>query len=146
MDEWKRQYSNTDDTRKACEWLWENFDAEGFSVHICAYRYQEELTKVFMSANLMNGFLQHLNALKKYGFGSIILLGDDVKSEIHGVFIVRGSELPKEMTESAEYHVYDFRKANIEDDAEKQYIEDILCWDGTFNGNPLKFNQGKVFK
>ena len=142
LDEWKVVYSNTDNTRDACAWLWKNLDQEGFSVHVCSYKYQSELTKTFMSSNLMGGFLQRLESLRKYGMGSLVLLGDNDKSEIHGCFIVRGKELPEEVTGSPDYHVYDFRKIDPSNEADRVLAEDLFCWEGTFNGNPLKYNQG----
>jgi len=99
-----------------------------------------------MALNLMGGVIQRLESLRKYGFGTLLLFGDNEKRAIVGGYIIRGKELPPEMSESVDFDVFDFRKVNLDDASDKKYFEDILCWEGDFNGNPLKFNQGKVFK
>lgn len=55
MDAWKRVYSNEDTATKAIPWFWENFDAENYSIWYGEYKYANELTKVFMSCNLITG-------------------------------------------------------------------------------------------
>lgn len=53
LEEWKRQYSNLD-TRGAngsLAWFYEKFDKEGFSIWRVDFKYNEELTQVFMSSN-----------------------------------------------------------------------------------------------
>jgi hypothetical protein len=60
LDEWKRQYSNLDTVGEgsACEWLWKNFDAEGYKWYWCKGKYAKEQTKAWQAANLLGGFLQ----------------------------------------------------------------------------------------
>lgn len=41
LDEWKRQYSNTDTRTEALPWLYENFDAEGYSLWKMDFKYNE---------------------------------------------------------------------------------------------------------
>ena len=55
LDDWKRKYSN-EDTPAALSWFWENFKPEEYSIWRCDYKYNEELTQVFMSANLIGMF------------------------------------------------------------------------------------------
>lgn len=53
LEEWKRQYSNLD-TRGpngSLAWFYEKFDKEGFSIWRVDFKYNEELTQVFMSSN-----------------------------------------------------------------------------------------------
>ena len=146
IDEWKRVYSNEKDTRTACKWFWEKFDKNGFSLWFAKYKYNNELDVVFKSCNLMGGFIQRLESLRKYGFASLLLFGTDGNLEISGVFIVRGSSLPEEVTGCPDYTSYEFSPVNIDDEADRLKFDDYLCWDGTFGGNPLPFSQGKTFK
>jgi len=146
LEEWKRVYSNEKDTRKACEWFWNKFDREGFSLWFCQYKYSDELDVVFKSCNLMGGFIQRLESLRKYGFGSLLLFGTDGNLDISGVFVVRGSTLPPELTECPDFGSYDFTPLNIDDPNERLKFDDYLCWDGSFGGKALPFNQGKNFK
>ena len=145
IDAWKVEYSNNSDTRKALEWFWQNFDAQGWSVWLCEYKYPKELAKKFMSLNLMGGFLQRLDELRKYGMGTLLLFGEDNNGEIAGAWVVRGAELPAAVTECPDYPSYDFKKVDINDPEQKQLFDNFMAWDGDFKRD-LKFVDGKVFK
>merc|ERR1719354_1449483 len=69
MDEWKRFYSNNDED-DSIKWFWEHFDPEHYSIWRGDYKYNDELTMVFMSCNLMGGMIQRLEKLKKNAFAS----------------------------------------------------------------------------
>jgi len=146
IDEWKRVYSNEKDTRKACQWFWEHHDPKGFSIWYSEYKYNEELDVVFKSCNLMGGFIQRLESLRKYGFGSLLLFGTDGNLEISGVWIVRGTELPEELSGCPDFSSYSFTPLDYTNEADKAKFDDYLCWDGSFGGKSLPFNQGKSFK
>ena len=55
LDGFKRVYSNEDIATKAIPHLWENFDADNYSIWKCEYKYPRDLTLVFMSCNLISG-------------------------------------------------------------------------------------------
>jgi len=140
LDEWKRVYSNEDTRTKAIPWFWENLDKEGYSIHFGEYKYNHELAKLYMTANLVGGFLQRLEKLRKYGFGSILILGQEPDLKISCVFLVRGSELPAEMKECDDSEHYVWTKVTNFDDATKEKVNQYFAWDYP------SFNQGKVFK
>ena len=56
MEEWKRFYSNNDED-DSIKWFWEHFDPEHYSIWRGDYKYNDELTMVFMSCNLIGGEL-----------------------------------------------------------------------------------------
>jgi len=140
MDEWKRTYSNNDTRSVAIPWLWENFDKEGYSFYFGDYKYNNELEKIFMTSNLLGGFAQRLDKLRKYGFGSMIILGQEPKLEIQVCFLFRGQEIPNEMKECDDSEHYNWTKANTDDAATRERINQFLAWDMP------NFNQGKIFK
>jgi len=148
MDDWKRTYSNEDTRPVALPWLWQNFDKEGYSIWFCEYKYNKELERVFMSANLIGGFLQRLDKLRKYAFGSMMIFGVDNDMEVAGCWIFRGQDVPAEMSECDDAEHYEWKKANIEDPATRELINDYFAWDSTTNygGKRLEFNQGKIYK
>lgn len=95
LDEWKRVYSNTKEIRKvAAPWLWANFDKEGYSLWVAEYKYNNELEKLFMTCNLVGGFVQRLDPLRKYGFATLLIFGNEPRMEIGGFFLFRGQEVP----------------------------------------------------
>ncbi|OTF70824.1 elongation factor 1-gamma-like protein, partial [Euroglyphus maynei] len=67
MDDFKRFYSNNPED-KSIPYFWEKFDKENYSIWYCEYKYPEELTKVFMSCNLISGMFQRLDRMRKNAF------------------------------------------------------------------------------
>merc|ERR1712007_233888 len=57
MDDFKRFYSNEDEA-KSVPYFWEKFDKENYSIWYGEYKYNSELSKVFMSCNLITGMFQ----------------------------------------------------------------------------------------
>jgi len=127
-------------------WFWENLDTEGYSIWFCDYKYNSELEKTFMTCNLIGGFIQRLDELRKYGFGSLLIFGEEPNLEISGCWLFRGLEVPEEMKECPDSESYTFRKADLSSDADKELIGDYWAWEGKFGGRDKPFNQGKVFK
>jgi elongation factor 1-gamma len=98
----------------------------------------------FMSSNLIGGFFQRLERARKYAFGSMVVLGEDNKSEITGFFMLRGQEVPPEVYEAADYDSYTFVKVNTKDTAIREAYNAIIAWDDKIYGKP--FADGKIFK
>uniref|UniRef100_A0AC35TNJ9 Elongation factor 1-gamma n=1 Tax=Rhabditophanes sp. KR3021 TaxID=114890 RepID=A0AC35TNJ9_9BILA len=146
MDNFKRVYSNEDTATKAIPWLWENFDAENYSVWYGEYKYPEDLTLTFMSCNLINGMFQRLDKMRKHAFGSVCLFGTDNASTISGIWIWRGHELafPLSRDWTVDYESYEWKKLDVTNEADKKTINEYLLWEGDFGGK--KFSQGKIFK
>ena len=144
LEEWKRFYSNNDTRPTAIDWFWQNYDPEGYSIWRVDYKYNDELTLIFMTCNLVNGLFQRMDHLRKYSFGSMIIFGEDRKNEIHGMFIFRGKELPPQMEDVADFDSYTWTRVDIADPKMKELFNDYLAWDGDLEGKA--FNQGKIFK
>lgn len=53
LDDWKRKYSNEETREVALPWFWENFKPEEYSLWKVDYKYNDELSMTFMSANLI---------------------------------------------------------------------------------------------
>lgn len=92
MDDFKRFYSNEEEA-KSIPYFWEKFDPEHYSIWYGEYKYPEELTKVFMSCNLITGMYQRLDKMRKQAFASMCLFGEDNNSSISGIWVWRGQEL-----------------------------------------------------
>eukprot|EP00871_Galdieria_phlegrea_P000221 jgi/Galph1/119/GphlegSOOS_G4857.1 len=150
MNEWKRKYSNTDTRSEALPWFWEHFNPSQCSLWYCKYRYNHELEKTFMSANLVSGWFQRLEPLRKYAFGSILLFGQSGAPgsvEIHGVWLFVGQDIPKDVQEGVDFDAYEFRKLDPQNPQDYALVENFFAWDGDFSSITDKpVNQGKVFK
>jgi len=144
LDEWKRQYSNNDGA-VSIKWFFDNVDREGYSVWFCDFLYNEEQTQLFMTCNLVGGFLQRLDKLRKYGFGSMLIFENpDKYFEISGVWLFRGQDVPAEMSTCDDSILYKWSKADWNSEADRKKITELFNWEGDFEGR--KFAQGKVFK
>jgi len=146
LDEWKRTYSNNDTRTVAVPWFWEHYDPEGYSLYFCHYKFNNELNKLFMTCNLVTGFLQRLDKLRKYGFGTVMIHGKEPSLEISGLWVFRGKEIPPEMSkECDDYELYLWTPVDINNAAQRALVEDYLAWDGDFGGKG-KPTEGKTFK
>jgi len=141
LENWKRFYSNNDTRPTAINWFWDNFDPEGFSIWRVTYKYNSELTLVFMSSNLIGGFFQRLERVRKYAFGSLVVLGEDKKNEITGYFVFRGQGIPQEVQDAADFDSYDFKKADSKDSKVRESFNSFIAWDDVIEGK--KFADGE---
>jgi len=146
LEDWKRAYSNKD-TRGpggAIEWLYENFDKEGYSIWRVDFKYNEELTLTFMSANQIGGFFNRLEASRKYLFGSVGVLGEANNSVISGTFIARGSEIKPVVEAAPDWESYAYERIDLGNAEQKSFFEAALAWDLEIGGK--KWVDGKNFK
>jgi elongation factor 1-gamma len=146
MDEFKRVYSNEDTAEKAIPYFWKNFDKENCSIWFCEYKYPEDLTQVFMTCNLVSGFFQRLDKLRKNAFGSMCVFGENNNNTIAGIWVWRGQELAFQLSTDwqVDYESYSWKKLSPDDESTKQLVNQYFLWEGEHNGK--KFNQGKIFK
>ncbi|XP_055695401.1 elongation factor 1-gamma [Lutzomyia longipalpis] len=145
MDDFKRFYSNEDEA-KSVPYFWEKFDPENYSIWYGEYKYNEELTKVFMSCNLITGMFQRLDKMRKQAFASVCLWGEDNNSTISGVWVWRGKDLAFELSPDwqIDYDCYAWKKLDPSANETKELVKQYFSWTGERDGR--KFNQGKVFK
>jgi len=146
LDDFKRFYSNND-VDKSVPYFWEKFDPENYSIWFGEYKYNKELTKVFMSCNLIAGMYQRLDKMRKNAFASCCLFGEDNNSTISGLWVWRGQDLAFSLSPDwqVDYETYEWKKLDPAAPETKKMIQDYLSWEGT-DKEGRKFNQGKIFK
>lgn len=144
LENWKRFYSNNDTRPTAVDYFWQNFDMTGYSMYRLIYKDNKDLTRVFMSSNLIGGFYQRLEHLRKYAFGSMCVFGEDNDNLIAGMFIFRGPQLPEAVKDVPDYDSYDFERVDTSSDAIRHEWNSYLAWDGVRDGKT--FADGKIFK
>ncbi|GAA6019331.1 hypothetical protein JCM10207_001263 [Rhodosporidiobolus poonsookiae] len=141
LDEWKRQYSNND-TPVAMKWLDENYNPNDYSFVRADYKYNDELTQVFMSSNLCTGLHSRLEASRKYLFGSLNVYGENNNSKIAGVYMYRGSDFASVFDVAPDWESYTFTPLDFK--ADREFIEGVWSWEGKIDGQAVA--DGKVFK
>merc|ERR1711913_216940 len=146
LEEWKRFYSNNDEPESVA-WFWEHFDHENYSIWRGDYKYNDELTMVFMSCNLIGGMFQRLEKLKKNAFASMCLFGQDNDSSISGIWVFKGHELAFELDDNwkVDYSSYSWKKLDSKSDDCKKLVDQYWKWEGA-DEKGRAFNQGKIFK
>jgi len=147
MDEWKRTFSNNDD-EVALKWFWENFDAEHYSIWRGDYKYNDELTLVFMSCNLIGGMFQRLEKLKKNGFASVCLFGENNNSSISGIWVFKGQQCAFDLSEDWQIDSpsYEWKKLDAAAESTKKMVSDYFKMEGAEDDQGRKYADGKIFK
>jgi elongation factor 1-gamma len=147
LDEWKRQYSNND-TPIALKWFWENYNPEEYSLWKVDYKYNDELTQVFMTSNLIGGFFARLEASRKYIFGCASVYGVANDSIIQGAFVIRGQEALPAFDVAPDYESYEFTKLDHTKPEDKEFVNEQWTWEKpiTVGGKEYPWADGKVFK
>ncbi|RPB05799.1 eEF1-gamma domain-containing protein [Choiromyces venosus 120613-1] len=147
LDDWKRKYSNSD-TPEALAWFWENVNLEEYSLWRVNYKYNTDLTQVFMSSNLIGGFFNRLEASRKYIFGSASVYGVSGDSAITGSFVIRGQEAPPAFDVAPDCESYEYIKLDPTNPDDKKFVEDTWSWERpvTVDGKTFDWADGKVFK
>ena len=107
----------------------------------CDFKYNDELTLVFMSSNQIGGFFNRLEASRKYLFGSLGVLGEANSSVITGVFITRGDDIKLSVDCAPDWDSYEYKRLDLTNDSDKKYFEDALAWDLELDGK--KWADGK---
>merc|ERR1712055_1019320 len=146
LEEWKR-FSSNNGEEPAIAWFWEHFDHENYSIWRGDYKYNDELTMVFMSCNLIGGMFQRLEKLKKNSFASACLFGKDNDSSISGIWVFKGQQLAFELSEDwqIDYASYDWKKLDSKSEECKAQVAQYWKWEGK-DAKGRDFNQGKILK
>jgi len=146
LEEWKRFYSNNDE-EDSVKWFWEHYDPSCYSIWKSDYKFNSELSMVFMSCNLVGGMFQRLEKMKKNAFASAILFGENNNSTISGIWVWKGQELAFDLCEdwAIDSGSYTWTKLDHTKEETKKLVNQYWKWEGEDEGG-RKFNQGKILK
>jgi len=129
LDDWKRKYSNEETREVALPWFWENTNFEEYSIWQVDYKYNDELTLTFMTANLIGGFFARLEASRKYIFGAASVYGQSNDSIIKGAFVIRGQDATPAFDVAPDFESYTFTKLDPTKAEDKEFVNDQWAWD-----------------
>ncbi|KAL8989346.1 MAG: hypothetical protein Q9177_001753 [Variospora cf. flavescens] len=146
IDDWKRKYSNEETREVALPWFWENYNAEEYSLWRVDYKYNNELTEIFMTSNLITGFFTRLDASRKYLFGCASVYGVADDSIIRGAFMVRGQDARPAFDVAPDIDSYEFTK--LDPSKDQEFVNEMWAWDKPIevNGKTYEWADGKIFK
>jgi len=92
----------------------------------------KNVTKIFLSANRIGGFLQRSEEVKnlaKFSMTSSVVLKTGNFYTIFGVWLFRGEVLPPEFLEIDDTNYYNWNKVDPNDAAQRNWVSDIWAWD-----------------
>ncbi|KAH9781296.1 elongation factor 1-gamma 2 [Citrus sinensis] len=147
LDEWKRLYSNTKTNFRevAIKGFWDMYDPEGYSLWFCDYKYNDENTVSFVTLNKVGGFLQRMDLARKYAFGKMLVIGSEPPFKVKGLWLFRGQVIPQFiMYECYDMELYDWKKVDINDEAQKERVSQMIEDHEPFEGEALL--DAKCFK
>ncbi|XP_078435114.1 elongation factor 1-gamma 1-like [Wolffia australiana] len=147
LDDWKRLYSNTKTNFRevAIKGFWDMYDPEGYSLWFCDYKYNDENTVSFVTLNKVGGFLQRMDLARKYAFGKMLVIGAAAPYKVKGLWLFRGTEIPKfVLDECYDMELYEWTKADINDEVQKERVNAMIEDLEPFEGEPLL--DAKCFK
>lgn len=147
LDAWKKQYSNAPggDCYKAMPYFWDNHKPDDYSLWYATYNYNSDNKVGFMVSNLVGGFVQRCDEVRKYAFGTMQIIGEEGKAmEIVGCWLMRGQEIKPMLDANPDAEYYTWTKMDITADGVKKQVEDLWCAWETLEGKPII--DCKVFK
>ncbi|KAK1302069.1 hypothetical protein QJS10_CPB12g01179 [Acorus calamus] len=147
LDDWKRLYSNTKTNFReiAIKGFWDMYDPEGYSLWFCDYKYNDENTVSFVTLNKVGGFLQRMDLCRKYAFGKMLIIGSNPPYKVRGLWLFRGTEIPQFVLEECyDMELYEWKKADISDEAQKELVNAMIEDQEPFEGEALL--DAKCFK
>ena len=119
----KTMFVNATNKQEALDFLWANWDANAFSFWYLKYdKLPSEGKKLFLTNNLMNGFLDRAELCRKHSLGVHGVYGDVPDLEVRGVWMWKGTELLEPLKEHVQFDVYHYTKLDITKAEDKDII------------------------
>lgn len=140
-------YSNThSDFYSVMDKFWPMYDKEGWSLWICDYLYNDENKKGFMTANLVSGFIQRSDSLRKYAFGNMSILKSESEAfyRVKGAWLIRGRSIQPMLDENPDASSYKWIQIEEDKEEDKKELADLWCASETIDG--MEINSNEVFK
>jgi elongation factor 1-gamma len=139
MDTWKKTYSNCETYEAAMTEFWSTFDAAGWSIHRGDYMYDEDNSVPFMTSNLIAGFIQRTEEIRKWLFGTMTIRGVAGKGTmpITAYYLIRGQSMEPLIQCNDDAAFYKWTKMDIPaSDADKAMLFEYWTADTTLEGQP----------
>ena len=143
LHDFKTFFVNEKDKATKMKHLWENFDKNAYSFWQLTYdKLEDECTKLYMTSNLMNGFVSRAELSRKHVFGTQCIYGEEGNFNIRGVWMGQGTEELPYIKDHFQYDVYKFKKLDPENDKDRKLIEESWTKDqedvDVVNGETLR--------
>ena len=120
-------------------WFWANLDKAGWTLWLQKYKYNAENKRDFMTSNLVGGFIQRSEEMRRYAFGVMHVLNTEAPFEVAGLWLIRGAEdglaLMMDSNPDAEY--FEWTKVSPDVEADKAVVQDYWCSQENVDGKTV---------
>lgn len=134
MDAWKKTYSNCKgDYKGAMKTFFETFDSAGWSIFRGDYMYDSECKVLFMTSNLIAGFIQRTEEIRKWLFGTMTIRGEEGKMKVTCYYLIRGDSIEPLVKCNDDASCYNWTKVSVPvSEEDKARLYDYWCSDVSF--------------
>ena len=142
MDAWKKTYSN-EEYDVSMKYFWENADWNGWSLWRGDYKYNEENEVLFMVSNLIGGFMQRTDEIRKWLFGAMGIRGtpEGKNMKVTAYYFIRGQDIQPLLAANDDAECYNWTMVGGKDmacdETTKKNWEEILTSETTLEGETL---------
>jgi elongation factor 1-gamma len=136
MDTWKKTYSNCgEDYHKAMATFFELYEPAGWTIFRGDYKYNDELKVLFMTANLIGGFIQRTEEIRKWLFGTMTIRGDaGTGMKVTCYYLIRGDSIQPLIDCNDDAACYEWTKVTDITEDFKTTLYDYWCSEGPLDG------------
>lgn len=123
LDEWKRHYSNTKPHIEAMPWFWEKMDREGWSLWKQDYNYDAENTRDYATSNLVGGFIQRAEEMRRWAFGQMYVLNATAPYAVKGMWLLRGQDIKPMLDSNPDAEYYTWTKMDPSKEEDRKVVD-----------------------
>lgn len=122
--DFKTLYVNAPRKQDALDFLWQHWDASAFSFWRLEYdKLPTECKVLFLTNNLMGGFLGRAEACRKFVLGVQGVFGQEPDLHVRGVWLWRGTAMLPPLQDHEQFDVYKFRQLDPLSPPDRALIE-----------------------
>lgn len=128
LDEWKKTITNTKDRFSVMPNFWEKLDKAGWSAWFIDYEKAEgEGEKLVQFENLLDGFVQRMEAIRRFSFGTMGIYGNVPTLELRGCLLLRGQEILQGLLDHPQFEYCKKQKVDWESETDRKRLEEYWC-------------------
>ncbi|KAJ1435900.1 hypothetical protein B484DRAFT_445870 [Ochromonadaceae sp. CCMP2298] len=137
MDTWKKTYSNATSYEAAMATFFELYEPAGWSIFRGDYKYNDECKVLFMTSNLIGGFIQRTEEIRKWLFGTMTIRGTegkDANMKVTCYYLIRGDSMEPLISCNDDAACYEWTKVDVITEDFKKTLYDYWCSEGPLDG------------
>ena len=122
------------------EEFWKTFDSKGWTMFRGDYMHDDEHTQLFMVGNLIGGFIQRTEEIRKWLFGTMTIRGTEspINMKVTAYYIIRGDSIQPLIDANDDAAYYKWTPVTNFDDATKKTVLDYwTSEEGPLDGEVL---------